>query len=241
MATVAICMPHAGDVPPDFYRKIGEIETLAPQHQYIHVEVDMMVIGKARNMLVETALGMNPDVLWFVDDDVILPENAPILIDQALTLGVVSGVYFARRPPYTPQVYTLASEPEHSDRIVYWPDLNIPKDGMFERDAVGAGCLAVARPVFDRLSAHFEPLFKEASELTSVLWLQSLIAGLSPWFEFLDRKGEDMYFCERCKAIDQKIWVNADVQCGHISQQLITKDYFEYMRDNNLIHKELKE
>ena len=241
MSLVAVCMPHARDVPPDFYRKIGEIEASAPQHQYIHVEVDMMVIGKARNMLVETALTMNPDVLWFVDDDVILPENAPILIDQALTLGVVSGVYYARRPPYTPQVYILATEPEYEGRIVYWPDFDLPKTGMFERDAVGAGCLAIARPIFDRLTAYHGPLFEEQSTKLTVPWLQSLVAGLSPWFEFLDHKGEDMYFCERCKNMGQSIWVNADIQCGHISQQLITKDYFEYMRDNKLLHKEIKE
>src|SRR3990172_10345065 len=105
-----------------------------------------MIVGKARNMIAELFLQQpNVDVIWFVDDDVFVPLHAGQLIDQAMQLGIVSGVYFARRPPYTPQIYRAAREPNLLGK--YWPIIDYPTNGMMVVDAVGGGCLAIKKDV----------------------------------------------------------------------------------------------
>jgi hypothetical protein len=176
----------------------------------------------------------NVDVLWFVDNDIGVPPNAGILIDQALQLGVVSGLYFNRRPPFTPQVYRKATEEDYKG--MYWPLIEIPDEGLRQEDAVGAGCLAVRIDIFQRLVDHWKPYIEGAKELLAPYpQLQDIVGGLSPWFEFLDRKGEDLYFSERLTEIGQEIWVNYDVVCEHYGIQAVGAANFRYLMDNNLL------
>jgi hypothetical protein len=171
--------------------------------------------------------------MFFVDNDVMVPPNAGDLIEQAAQLGVVSGVYYNRRPPYTPQVYHLATEPQYYG--MYWPELEIREGGLERRDAVGAGCLAIRFDVFSKLKEYWTPRFEAASHLASEETLHHLICNLSPWFEFLDRKGEDLYFCERLRGIDQDVWINYDVQCEHVTAVPINKAHFKVLLDQGVI------
>ena len=237
MLHAAVCVPNGELVRPEFSRALTGMEVATPQVQFMHVEVDSMIIGKARNVLAATAKSLTPvpDVLFFVDNDVILPAHAGRLIEEALAYGIVSGLYFNRHPPYTPQVYTLAKEPEFEG--MYWPDLEFPADGIEERDAAGAGCLAVSRHVFDTLAEFHVPIFQELSQHAPTFHLRHAIARLSPYFEFLDARGEDMYFCERAREAGFKIWVDFGVRCGHLGVIEINESHFKYLVDNNLIHK----
>lgn len=238
MATVAIGTPHGGDVSPLYYRHLLQMQSRFPQHRYLNVEVDMMIVGKARNMLVETALSLGADFVWFIDNDILVPEDAGVLIDDAIRLGVVSGLYFNRRPPYTPQVYSCATELEFAGK--YWPVIDYPESGIVQVDAVGAGCLIVPAQVFRSM---MEPWKQETALAGQALaaggfpGLQPLVSGLSPWFEFMETKGEDLYFCERLKALGVPVFVNYGIKCQHLTLVPITESQFKYLKDNNLILK----
>lgn len=243
MAHVAFCLPHGRPFNPVWHRYLMTLqgEIAAKGHTITNVEVDMMIVGKARNMTVSQSIALTPpaDVCWLIDDDVLVPPHATVLIDQALQLGVVSGVYYNRYMPYTPQVYKVATEDVYKERYhVYWPLVeDMPQSGLHKVDAVGAGCMVVATPVFQRLSAHFEPRYKEESEKLENPYLRDIVRRLSPWFEFLNQKGEDIYFCERCSEIGQDVWINADVQCAHIAEVPIDKAQFQHLVDNNMLVK----
>lgn len=236
MATVGICTPHAGAVRPDHTRALMEMQLATPQHQFTHIDVDLMIVGKARNMCVEAGLPANLDVMWMIDDDVVVPPHAGVLIDQALALGIVSGVYYSRRLPYTPQLYTKATEPEYAGK--YWPWTDEIPTKMFKIDAVGAGCLAVNTQVFYRMRDEITGMLRSQAEKVSVSWIADTLRGLSPWFEFLDKKGEDMYFCERAHDCGLDIWVNPEVQCLHIGEIPISKAHFDYLRDSGQLKRE---
>lgn len=243
MAIVAICTPHGGLVSPKYYRALTVLQSGCPQHQFIFTEVDTQIIGKARNMVTEIALAQSPrpDVIWFIDNDVIVPPNAHVLIDLALNLGIVSGVYYARRPPYTPQIYTTADQEEFKG--MYWPEFeDVPTEGLFPRDAVGAGLLCIRTDVFDKLTEMWIPRVKKAADLLTANGfpeIASIVSDLSPWFEFLDKKGEDLYFCERAREAGYTIWVDYNTQAQHLSEIGIDQSHFKYLVDNNLIRKEL--
>jgi len=231
MATVALCTPHADLVRPDLYRSLLVMQGQFPQHQFVHVEVDTQIVGKARNMLVQASQDQKVDLVWYIDNDTLVPPHAGILIDQALDKGVVSGVYFNRRPPYLPQIFRIAEEPEYEG--MYWPVIDYPEGGLREEDAIGAGCFCIRLDIFEKLAEHWEPIRDRAAEV--LRWsrfkgelndIADIVARLSPWFEFLDRKGEDLYFSERLRALGISIWVNYDIKCIHMASVGIVEDHF---------------
>jgi hypothetical protein len=224
------------------------MENATRQHQFVHAEIDMMIIGKARNMLVQAGYsqpGYRPDVFWFIDQDVFVPAHAGILIDQALELGIVSGLYFSRRLPYTPQLYRRATE--ENLKGMYWPLMEYPDNGLAVVDAVGGGCLAVRRDVIERMQSHFnERLLLATSMVEKAVspdpttadqfqWLMTYLRSLSPWFEFLDRKGEDLYFCERARNAGYVVWANTGVKCSHLGDVEVHEGHFLFMKANNLL------
>lgn len=80
--------------------------------------------------------------------------------------------------------------------------------GLQEVDAIGAGCLLIKREVFEKLSR--------------------------PWFEFSDRMGEDMWFCERAREAGYPIVLDADVKARHLSIIDIGEEHFSAHRERGL-------
>jgi len=257
MAKVIICVPHGGTVPPEFYRSVTAMQLKSLQHTFVFGEIDMITVGKARNELVRQAITNDQDVAFFIDDDVLIPDNAGILIEQAMELKIVSGLYFSRRPPYTPQLYKLALEEKFagSPSPLYWAvDSYAP--GLSQFDAVGGGCLAIKCSAFKEMEDHFTEherrhkqylkelevllldLFPERGDLQQkVNFVAANHTPLSPWFEFLDLKGEDLYFCERARDAGISIWGNTDVKCTHLAQVPIGEAHFQYLKDNGLLRR----
>jgi hypothetical protein len=207
-----------------------------------------MIVGKARNVLVQEVLAQSPaEVIWFVDQDILLPAHAGVLIDQALKFNIMSGLYFNRHNPYTPQMYRLSPFP--GEEGMYESLIKYPTAGFMHADAVGAGCLAIKRTVLEDMKVKHEArvqaaeaLLKEKLQsngggraLVELGWLLTYARSLSPWFEFLDQKGEDFYFCERARECGYNIWVNLDVKCEHISQLNIGEGHFQYLRESGLL------
>ncbi len=247
MAVVTICTPHAHEVNPEYWRRIMHMQNATLQHQFAHVEVDLMIIGKARNILVQEVnlSAPNCEVIWYIDNDVWIPPHSGQLIDQAIQYGIVSGLYFNRWSPYTPQMYNFSGLAE--EQGMYEAIIDYPETGFIKVDAVGAGCLAIRRDVLEKMKAYYDERLGKADKLLQGLlkenplalqeyeWLMKYTRMLSPWFEFLDQKGEDFYFCERAAESDYMIWVNLDVKCEHIAKLNIMEGHFKYLKDQGLL------
>ena len=246
MTNVAICTPHGGGVPPEYYRRVMTMQNHFLQHAFFHMEVDLMIIGKARVILVESVLAQIPEaeVLWFIDNDVMISEDSGVLIEGAMEYGIVSGLYFNRHSPYTPQMYKFSAL--EGEEGMYEPIIDYPDRGYIMVDGVGAGCLAVRRDVVEKMRDDHTERLTQSKELIAhkirydgqakkaFKFLMRYAENLSPWFEFLDRKGEDFYFCEKAREAGFMVFVNLDVKCTHIGPIAITEGHFQYMKDNNL-------
>ena len=247
MAVVTICTPHAHEVNPEYWRRIMHMQNETLQHTFAHVEIDLMIIGKARNILVEEVELSAPqcEVVWYIDNDVWIPPHSGQLIDQAIKYGIVSGLYFNRWSPYTPQMYRFSGLPE--EQGMYEAIVDYPEHGFIKADAVGAGCLAIRKDVLLKMKEYYTERLASADALVLGLlkdnpkalqeyeWLMKYTRILSPWFEFLDQRGEDFYFCERAADADQMIWVNLDVKCEHLGLLPIHEGHFKYIKDNDLL------
>ena len=237
MLNVGLCVPHGGTVAPALYRSLFMMqEALQNQGWQVHyIELEFADVAKARNLMVQQCLDLHLDRVHFVDDDVLLPDNAWMLYTH--TAPIVAGMYVARQLPHTPQMYTKSTQPEHEGK--YWPVLEWSQD-LLEVDAVGAGCLLVDTGVFMALTKRWDDLRRQASMLLeaadpSMLEVLGLSMAMSPWFEFTDRRGEDFYFCERAKAAGYRIFVDTRVQCAHLGRMPLTVQYFEKLRDSGLL------
>ena len=246
---IVVLTPHGGDVPPEYYRHILGMQA-QPQHavdQFTHIEVDIMIVGKARNMLVDTALTTEGDVFLFVDNDTLIPPHAGVICTQAMEYGIVSGLYFSRRPPYTPQAYMCA--PEAGLEGLYWPILEYPPDSLMVVDAVGGGCLAVRRDIYidirdkhlarvdEAIASIKHSLRNKGEERRAFEWLMTYAQHLSPWFEFLDKKGEDLYFCERAREYGHVIWLNTGVKAAHLGAVPLNESNYMSLYNAGLIKK----
>ena len=242
---VFVCTPHGEKVAPAFNRSLMEMQNANLDYTYMMAEVETIIIGLARNMLVTIAKDHKADIILFVDNDVLIPPHAHILIARALERGMCSGVYFARRPPYTPQIYKLAKGEEYEREALYWPLMEIPPDeeGLFEADAVGFGCIAIRIDVFEKLVQYHESKFKDAGKLirdhatedNNFENIAFIVERLSPWFEFLNKRGEDIYFCERAREAGVTVWVDPSVKCLHLGEVVLGADHFNYLIEHDLI------
>ena len=238
---VCVCIPHGGAVHPELYRGLFQMQNaLGPKgYQFAYTEVDMASIAKARNMSVQACVDGNFDYVHFLDDDVILPENVAQLYDT--DADVISGLYFARQWPHTPQMYTKADAEKHPEQAgKYWPVLEY-NPGIMEVDAAGAGCLLIKVSVLRRMREVWEKKLVEVADFVSEHrndmpgYFAAMGMKLSPWFEFTDERGEDFYFCERAREAGYRVLVDTNVKCGHLTWLKLTEEHYKELFNRGVI------
>jgi hypothetical protein len=165
---------------------------------WIRAAVHRQPVALARNALVHVLLRY-PEAthLFFLDDDTLPPADA---VQRLLRhdVPIVSGFVVERAWPYNPSAYQHVKPDGTSGR---YTSLTRFRPGLQTADAVGAACLLIRRDVFERM----EP----------------------PWFDFRcgpeleSSVGEDIAFCERARRLGYRIHLDFDVQCGHITRQVV--------------------
>lgn len=245
---IAFCTPFSGPASPEHYRRRAIVQSQALSHRFINAETDLFIVSRARNMLLDS-LPKEVELIWFVDSDVLLPLNAAALLDHLEENPVVSGLYFSRRYPYLPQVYYKA-DPSPTG-FTYLPMIQIP-DQPFYADTVGAGCLLVKHSVIEELrTAHLKwrgeietwretswpNLFPRRTKLSeSVERALRLGAMLAPCFEFLEKVGEDFWFCEQLQYfLGIKPLVVPSVECEHEGMKAYGRqDFLQALSQGNV-------
>lgn len=149
-------------------------------------------VAQCRNMAVAEFLADKSfSHLFFVDDDVYVPENT---IFQLLEMkrDIAAGCY--------PSIFNL-NDLKVETYIVGWQDGKKIRNwfrGDRKVDAAGTGCMLIHRRVFDRIEF---PWFR---------WGEYLIEGK------YQQQSDDMDFCHRAKALGIETWLNGYVRCGHV-------------------------
>lgn len=207
MMKTLIAIPCMDLVHVQFMRSLLMLNTNG--HEICYEMVSGSLIYSARNQLLESAKKVKADrILWF-DSDMQIPTDALQRLSKDIDDGceIVSGLYFKRKPPFTPVVYRecyvqrteegllLPTATEYSD---------YPKDSLFEVAAFGFGCVMMT--------------VEAASKVTDEL-------GLAPFMPAAGF-GEDLSFCMRAHHVGLHLWCDSRVKCGHIGYKTFTeKDY----------------
>lgn len=168
-----------------------------------------MVIGsliyESRNNLANQALKLGCDAIMWLDSDMIFPQDTIPKMLRHLEEGkeIVSGIYYRRRPPYSP---VLFSKLEIQEGKSSWAGMDrYPQDRLFEVAACGFGCVMTK---------------------TSLFWEIGVDNG-AQWFTPLLGFGEDLSFCKRATNYGHKIWVDPSIQCGHVGQIIVDQSVYQ--------------
>lgn len=162
------------------------------------------LINEARQGMVDKVLECGMSHLFFIDSDMRFPADGLLRLLRH-DLDVVSGIYFAKQPGYTPVAAHRNKEGAYI-RLTEWPH-----DRLFEVDGVGAGFLLIKRKVLEKLQW---PHFAE---------------GLQP--KTKTRIGEDYYFCRKAQLDGFKIHVDPTLDLRHIGDyEYSEKDFVRFAK-----------
>lgn len=204
MKTV-IAVPCMDQVQSEFSQSLSRLKTVGEVQPTF---LPCSLIYKSRNDLADMAMKAGADFILWLDSDVVFPSTLMLdLMDDMEGRDIVTGVYHMRRPPFRPVLWKKLkmgivpqdNEDENFD--------DYPKDGIFEVDGCGFGCVmmraSILQPIVDRFHDLFAPL---------------------PGY------GEDLSFCIRAKACGYKIHCDPKLQIGHKGSLIITEETFNAYR-----------
>lgn len=205
--TVAIARIHKGLVEPRF---INSLDQLQKPEGTLPLVIERLHVDRARNEIVDMVL--HPEVPR--------PPQYPTGIgnrykDVSHILFVDDDMIFppnglmrllSHKLPIVGGLYFARIEPHLP--VVYrhvdgnqWVPVTEFCAGLQEVDAIGFGFCLVERTVFEKLPR--------------------------PWFEFSDKMGEDMYFCQEAKKVGYPIILDADIKCRHMATIEIGEEHFQ--------------
>lgn len=159
------------------------------------------LIADARALIVAKFLASECDTLVFIDSDVCWEAGALLrLLDHPVDMAV--GIYPQRKDPLTFSVRWL-------EKKELWAD---PKTGLLEVAGTPAGFMKLSRSQLEAMVRHYDDLWfymedapdKKGWALFADYWLDHA------------KLGEDYAFCARWMDMDGKVWIDPEIDMGHI-------------------------
>lgn len=185
------------------------------------LSIDRLGWGRSRNVIADSALKMRADgseiegIFW-CDTDTMLDGEAIVRLSRP-DVDFMTGIYYARRPPYEPQIHVYNKDRDAFNRIHVWPDDGNP----FPVNGCGFGCVYTSMNLLAEMRRE-RPQPDDVNKVES--W----------WFRDNGPFGEDLDFCHRAEQAGFVLWCNPKVVVGHLGDaRPIGRDDFErYMKDH---------
>jgi hypothetical protein len=172
-------------------------------------------VDDQRNSLVREFLESSCQTFVFIDSDLRFdPEDLLALIRY--DRDVVAGVYPKKSEDRQFPVRFLGGE--------IWSD----SDGLIEVESVPTGFLKIRRSVFERMYESV-PRFVPPKDIRKLkvplIFERTLIGNV--------RRGGDVEFCRKWRALGGKIYVDPNMQFEHVGQKDFTGSLAHYLRAEN--------
>jgi len=180
----------------------------------------------ARNNVATRCLESGAEWCFFWDSDIIIPSYAITRLTSH-NLPIVGGLYYRRHPQVWPTIFRDAG----NGVLNPIPATEIPL-GLFEVDAIGAGCLLIHRRVFEALKDHvplrsFRVVGPPPGEIKFYEFFKWGIgredSASQPSYS------EDLTFCMLARKHSFKIHCDPSVKCTHILNVGIKDGQFSWL------------
>lgn len=166
------------------------------------------LVYDARNVLAQKACEEGYDRVLWIDSDMVFNSDLYDRLSARLDEGLdfVTGLYFTRRDPIQPVIYSDVVL--HEEENKYTPEsieyLDYPKDSLFEVRGCGfGGCMMTTKMLFDIAKKFGLPF--------------SPVLGL----------GEDLSFCMKATQAGYKLYCDSSIKLGHMSHCIVTEENYQ--------------
>lgn len=158
------------------------------------------IISDARSLIVAKFLASDADQLVFIDSDVIWEAGALVkLVDHPVDF--VAGIYPQRKDPIN---YCVQWDTSKTDLMAI--------NGLIEVKGVPAGFMRLSRSMLQKMTEHYKSLNFYCAEAPN-----NIACGLfDPYSENGFKFGEDYSFCRRWVDIGGSVWVDPEINMGHV-------------------------
>lgn len=209
MKKILIAVPAMDMVSAYFAQSLASLQSDPDWNCHISFVLNSLVYDARNDLCTQAIKGHFDYIMWF-DSDMVFPPDVIHRLMEHLDNGcdIVTGVYFRRRPPYTPVLYSKLDFDMENESIEYEPSKEIPEDGLFEVQGCGFGCVLMK---------------------TAVLHHMGLDLGL--WFEPIGGIGEDLAFCIRAAKAGYKVFADPTIRIGHVGTLVVDKQFYDTYTD----------
>ena len=180
----------------------GRLNKTSPRFEFYMKTCGRMHVHVARDEMAKTALVMNADYLYMIDDDMICPDDLFEKLYESQK-DIISPLAFTRNFPHKPVIYSCIEgwDPvTQTEHFTNYAVMKYPKDQLVQCDATGFGAVLIKVDCFRKMP--------------------------QPWFMNPYKTGEDINFCYQAKKHGFKTWSDTRLKLGHVSHPLIiTEDY----------------
>lgn len=162
------------------------------------------LIYESRNTLAKQAIATKADYIMWLDSDMTFAPDTMTRLQQHMEEGkdIVTGLYFRRRPPFTPVLFkTLERIDEDSAKHENYDDY--PDNSLFEIGGCGFGCVMTRTSVLEDVFLNYHKCFDPVCSI-----------------------GEDLAFCLRARELGYKIYCDSTIKCGHVGQLVVDESVY---------------
>lgn len=165
------------------------------------------LIYDARNQLARKAVEENFDRVLWLDSDMTFSGDIMKKLSKDIDTGIqmVSALYFTRRAPIKPVIYSECGSFEENGEVIPKAEnyLDYPDGSVFEIAACGFGGVMMTTDLIKRVADEFGLPF-------------------SPILGF----GEDLSFCAKVGMLGEKVYCDSSVKMGHIGYYCFNEQNF---------------
>jgi GT2 family glycosyltransferase len=166
------------------------------------------LIYDSRNAFSIKAITEGYDRVLFLDSDMVFSPDLleTLSADMDTGLDYVSGLFFCRRFPIKPMIYSKAEVGRAEDgapMAITESYMDYPKNQLFEIHGSGFGAVLIR------------------TELLRKVW-----DAYGPPFMPTPIMGEDLAFCVRAREVGAKLYCDSRVKAGHIGQYIFDEDVY---------------
>lgn len=179
--------------------------------EFWFINIGRIFTPAAREEAAKKALEKEMDYIFFVDDDMIVPDDLFLRLYRHHKIAdVVCPLAFTRNEPYKPVMYASVEGYDAVNRADYFINnvvMNYPKNKLVEVDACGFGAALVKTSILKKITP--------------------------PYFMCSEGTGEDILFCYKVRKSGGRVFMDTTFNIGHLGHpQVITEEFVDKYRNS---------